>query len=292
MNIHHLELYYYVAKYGGISEAVRNIPYGIQQPAVSAQIIKLEEHLGVTLFQRRPFALTKAGEDLQAFVTPFFSNLESVTNRVRGDVAHYLRLGASEVVQRDHLPEIVLNVRKRFPNLKLFLREGHRPQLETWLLEQEIDMAITVIDGKPAAGIASAELLYLPLTLLVERASRLKSADELWKRDRIDEPLIALPAAEAICRHFQQVLGKRGIEWYPSLEVSSLGLVETYAANGFGIGLGLNIPIPPRPAKVRLLPLTDFPPVLVGAMWTGKLTPVMDCFLQECHRRADVLRAA
>ncbi len=292
MNIHHLELFYYVAKHGGISEAVRNIPYGIQQPAVSAQIIKLEEHLGVTLFQRRPFALTKAGEDLQLFVTPFFSNLESVTSKVRGDAAHYLRLGASEVVQRDHLPEIVLNVRKRFPNLKLFLREGHRPQLETWLLEQEIDMAITVIDGKPAAGIASSELLHLPLTLLVERTSRLKSAEELWKRDRIEEPLIALPAAEAICRHFQQVLGKRGIEWYPSLEVSSLGLVETYAANGFGIGLGLNIPIPPRPPKVRLLPLTDFPPVLVGAMWTGKLTAVMDCFLQECHRRADVLRAA
>ena len=37
MNIHHLELFYYVAKHGGISEAVRKIPYGIQQPAVSAQ---------------------------------------------------------------------------------------------------------------------------------------------------------------------------------------------------------------------------------------------------------------
>ena len=33
MNIHHLELFYYVAKFGGISEAVRNMPYGIQQPA-------------------------------------------------------------------------------------------------------------------------------------------------------------------------------------------------------------------------------------------------------------------
>jgi hypothetical protein len=29
---HHLELFYYVARFGGISEAVRNIPYGIQQP--------------------------------------------------------------------------------------------------------------------------------------------------------------------------------------------------------------------------------------------------------------------
>ena len=62
MNVHHLELFYYFAKHGGIMPAVRNIPYGIQQPAVSAQVAQLEEFLGVTLFQRRPFALTAAGE--------------------------------------------------------------------------------------------------------------------------------------------------------------------------------------------------------------------------------------
>ena len=55
MNIHHLELFYYVAKHEGISGAVRNMPYGIQQPAVSAQVIQLENDLGITLFQRRPF---------------------------------------------------------------------------------------------------------------------------------------------------------------------------------------------------------------------------------------------
>ena len=41
MNIHHLELFYYFAKHGGISEAVRNMPYGIQQPAISGQVIQL-----------------------------------------------------------------------------------------------------------------------------------------------------------------------------------------------------------------------------------------------------------
>ena len=30
MNIHHLELFYYVAKHGGISEAVRNMPSGFE----------------------------------------------------------------------------------------------------------------------------------------------------------------------------------------------------------------------------------------------------------------------
>ena len=78
MNIHHLELFYYVARHGGITEAVRNIPYGIQQPAVSGQVAQLEEFLGVVLFQRRPFALSTAGEKLYKFITPFFSNLEAI----------------------------------------------------------------------------------------------------------------------------------------------------------------------------------------------------------------------
>ena len=30
VNIHHLELFYYVAKYEGITAAVRKMPYGIQ----------------------------------------------------------------------------------------------------------------------------------------------------------------------------------------------------------------------------------------------------------------------
>ncbi len=75
MNIHHLELFYFVAKHGGIAAAVRNIPYGIQQPAVSGQIAKLEESLGTKLFQRRPFALSPTGTELFEFIRPFFETL-------------------------------------------------------------------------------------------------------------------------------------------------------------------------------------------------------------------------
>ena len=85
MNVHHLELFYYVARHGGIMPAVRNIPYGIQQPAVSSQIAQLEEFLGVTLFHRRPFALTPEGEKLYEFIQPFFSNLDRIAANFKGD---------------------------------------------------------------------------------------------------------------------------------------------------------------------------------------------------------------
>jgi DNA-binding transcriptional LysR family regulator len=42
-------------------EAVRNMPYGIQQPAVSGQSLQLESDLGLKLFNRRPFELSRRG---------------------------------------------------------------------------------------------------------------------------------------------------------------------------------------------------------------------------------------
>jgi hypothetical protein len=62
---------------------VRSIPYGIQQPAVSGQIIQLEEFLGVTLFQRRPFSLTPQGKELYEFIKPFFENLTMAEKTAR-----------------------------------------------------------------------------------------------------------------------------------------------------------------------------------------------------------------
>ena len=85
VNIHHLELFYYVAKYEGITAAVRKMPYGIQQPAVSGQILHLEKDLGVKLFNRRPFALTPAGEELYDYLYPFFSRLSDVEARLKGE---------------------------------------------------------------------------------------------------------------------------------------------------------------------------------------------------------------
>src|SRR5580765_4150389 len=107
MNVHHLELFYYVARHGGIMEAVRNMPYGIQQPAVSGQVSQLESHLGVTLFHRRPFALTAEGEKLYDFIRPFFSNLDKTAIELQGGQTRHIRIGASSVILRDHLPALI-----------------------------------------------------------------------------------------------------------------------------------------------------------------------------------------
>lgn len=289
MNVHHLELFYYVARHGGISEAVRNIPYGIQQPAVSGQIIQLEEYLGTTLFQRRPFALTPAGKELYEYIEPFFSKLDVIATKLQGGTAHHIRIGASEIVLRDHLPEIVQTVRKKFPKLKITLRESHQPQLEAWLERGEIDLAVTILNGKSPAGLQSVTLLKLPLILLVPKNSPIKSACELWKSDRISEPLICLAPNEIVCREFQQQLAKMGVDWFPSIEVSTMNLVTAYVKNGYGIGLSLQIPNAAFPPEVRAVPLPDFPSVTFGAMWRGKAGSLAQAFVEELQKRAKQL---
>jgi DNA-binding transcriptional LysR family regulator len=286
MNIHHLELFYYVARHGGIMEGVRNIPYGIQQPAVSGQVAQLEEYLGVTLFQRRPFSLTPAGEKLYRFIEPFFANLDAIASELQGGKARQIRIGASTIVLRDHLPELCQTVRKRFPNLKIALREGYPVEFESLLMKEELDLAVTTIEKKPAPGLHSIALVHLPLVLLVEKTSRITSADQLWQRDKIDEPLICLPPGEAISKNFQQGLAKLGVDWFPAIEVSSLELIETYVANGFGTGVSVQVPEPRVSPKVRLVPLPDFPPVVLGALWRGKSSALLQAFLDEIQLRA------
>lgn len=284
MNIHHLELFYYVAKHGGISEAVRNIPYGIQQPAMSGQVIQLEESLGVTLFQRRPFALTPAGEELYAFIKPFFDNLQSTAEKLRGGTGQHIRLGASEVVLRDYIPDALELVRKKFPKLKLSLREGYHPQLLSWLERKELDLAITLVDGKPPAGIKSAVLFDLPLILLVPPDSPIKSAEQLWKQDRIGDSLISLPTNEPIYKRFQEGLARLKVDWFTNIEVSTVQLVECYASKGYGIGLSIAV-ANVKPAKgLRALALEGFAPVTLGLLWNGKPSPILQAFIDTIQQ--------
>lgn len=289
MNVHHLELFYYVARHGGIMPAVRNIPYGIQQPAVSSQIAQLEEYLGATLFHRRPFALTAEGETLFQFIQPFFANLDKIAADLQGGQTRHIRIGASTIVLRDHLPEVFHTVRKKFPGLKLSLREGYPVQLEQMLEQDQVDLVFTVIEKKAAAGIHSLILLELSLVLLVQKDSAIRSAEELWRRDKIEEPLICLPAAESICRKFQDELQKRGVDWFPAIEASSADLIEAYVASGLGIGVSIAIPRRSPSPGVRALPLSGFPPLVIGALWRGQKTPLMEIFLSEAQKRAKKL---
>ena len=288
MNIHHLELFYYVAKHGGIASAVRNIPYGIQQPAISGQMAKLEESLGVKLFNRRPFALSPAGEELFQFVAPFFSNTAAVAKKIRSNASPQLRIAAPAMVLHDYVPELLHRVRAKFPAFRLNLHEAGHPEVESLLHAQEIDLAITSIEKRPRPGFHSQALLELPLVLLVPKKHALTDAQDLWRRDKIEETLITFPPTEPVFVQFQRGLKAIGVEWFSGIEVNSISLIECYVANEFGIGLTAAIPGARRHPQLRRVPLDGFPAITMGAVWAGELSPIArQCLLEiEVQARA------
>jgi len=124
------------------------------------------------------------------------------------------------------------------------------------------------------------------LLLLVRKNSRLARAEELWKRDKIEETLISFPRTDPIHASFQRGLERLGVEWFCGIEVNSTRLIERYVASGYGIGLAVAVP-GFKPAKgVRVLELPDFPSVVVGASWSGKLSNISRHLLAELETEA------
>lgn len=287
LNIHHLELFYYVARAGGITAALRLIPYGIQQPAVSAQLGKLEDSIGSKLFHRRPFSLTPAGRDVFEHIAPFFGNLPQLAGRVRQEAVQHLRIAASASVLREHLPALLKTIERQTPGLRVTLREATQHAAERMLREHEIDFAVALIETKPGAGVRCEPLIKVPIVLLVEAASPFRTAAEVLRAVKSEPPaLIALPRREYLTQVFQKELTRRQLAWPTRIESSSLELIEAYVRHGFGVGLSLDIPGRTPTADVRELSLRGFPPLNFGALWSGRLPAPASAFLDLARARA------
>jgi DNA-binding transcriptional LysR family regulator len=270
LNIHHLELFYYVARHGGISEAVRKIPYGIQQPAVSSQVQQLEETLGTKLFQRRPFRLTPAGEELFGFIAPFFNNLPRVAEKLSNSAKRNLRVAASGPALRDHLPGLLRALKTDCPGLVLSLRDVNDQEAYRLLLAQEIDIAFTLIDNVPR-GLKTEALLQITPALVVPDEKRFRDINQLLEEIAIGSlPLVTLPLRERICQVFTAYLRKFGLEWSPAIETCSFELIHTYVLNGFGAGLTLDTPALVIPKGLKRIALLKCQRLTLGAVWQGK----------------------
>ena len=296
MNVHHLELFYYVAKFEGITAAVRKMPYGIQQPAVSGQILQLESELGVKLFNRRPFALTPEGDELYDYVSPFFSRMRQVEESLKGELGKHLRICASASVLRTHLPNVLERMKLRIPDLKLSLREVDPSAIYTSLLNQQADLAVSIIYGKLTDGMKAEELLSLPIVLLVPDTCKVKTLDDLIEESddgsgmKAKIPLVGLPPNEALQQIFQKGLQERKITWDVSVEVNSLDVIQSYVRRGFGAGVAVAVPGEsgePFTAKgCHVIPLNGFSPLVIGILYQGQIKPIAQEFIDETRAYA------
>ncbi|MDQ3545002.1 MAG: LysR family transcriptional regulator substrate-binding protein, partial [Verrucomicrobiota bacterium] len=161
----------------------------------------------------------------------------------------------------------------------LQLHDANQAAAERLLQKQEIDLAVTELEGKPAAGLNSTVLFKLPLVLIVPRRWKIKAAADLWRGIGKRETLISLPAIEAMVRQFHFRLKRLGFHWPTRVEVSAMDLIPIYVSLGFGAGLSIKIPRAKIASELRILPLPGFPPLVVAALWQKNLSRANTAFL-------------
>ena len=133
--------------------------------------------------------------------------------------------------------------------------------------------------------------MELPLIVLVHKKSKLTRAGELWKRNKIEETLVCFSRTDPVHAHFQRGLQRLGVEWFCEMEVTLERLIQQYVATCYGIGLTVAVPGFKPPPQLRALPLSDFPPVIVGVGPSGKISDIARQLLAERRRGRDATGA-
>ena len=145
MELHQLRYFVAAAEAGSMTLAARRCH--VAQPSLSQQVRKLEESLGVELFDRlgRGVALTEAGRALLPRARAILAQVHEVESGVRGDVAAgrvRLAVGAIPTMAPYLLPGLIAALREEHPECEVVVREDLTENLVERLVESELDVAV------------------------------------------------------------------------------------------------------------------------------------------------------
>jgi len=291
-NLHHLQLFYYVAKAKGISAAVKIIPFSVQQPAVSQQIKQLEQDMGVVLFERRPFLLTPAGERLYKFVSSFFDNLERELVSVKDESAQRVSFGCPMIISVNYFPELIAALKDEFKKILPCVKEVEGSEIFTELLANNIDIAVTMARIPSNKKLSSRKIVSLPLSVVVPELHSFATNGFWAKSDFKKQQWICLQGTTG--GSSELIEGMALLESTPEFVVStnSVEAALNYVENGFGICLMAKPPenvIASR--KVVAVDASEhFGSVDLSVVWSNDCAisqKLLDYFIRACEQLAE-----
>ena len=246
----------------------------VSQPALSAQLQKLETLLGVRLFERdsRRVLPTAVGLAISARAKALLAQCDELVATASnfGDpLAGRLRLGVIPTLAPYVLPRVLPVVRERFPSLELLIREDRTASLRTELGAGRLDLLLLALEAE--LGDAETLLLFeeafvvaLPPGHRFARRKRLSQADLRGERVLLLEDGHCLrESALEICRR------GRGSE-VEDFRASSLGTLVQMVAGGLGITLlpELAVAVEVRAAAIETRPFVPPAPTRqIGLAW-------------------------
>ena len=151
MNLRDLKYIVEVAREKNFARASAKV--FVSQPALSMQIKKLEETLGVEIFERdkQNFLITPVGAEIikkAEIILQESEEIKMIAKNSKDPHKGEIRIGAFPTVASYFLPNFVKNIHKKFPHLKIFLIESKSNELITKLKSGEIDFCLLAMPIK------------------------------------------------------------------------------------------------------------------------------------------------
>jgi DNA-binding transcriptional LysR family regulator len=282
-------VFYYVYREGGFHAAARAMRIG--QSTISTTLATLEAQIGAKLFTRRPHAPLPLAREIYPQIAPVFDLIAQFRAGVYRWKGETLRIGASEFVLREYVLPLLKIILGENPKLRIVLEAGNREQVEGWLRDKKIDLALLVVD-EPPTEFTWRPMLELPLVMLVPEASGITDVESLWANHAPKERLICPPPGEGVSRLFNRGVQQRGVAWAVTVQVGSTALMPWSVVAGLGMGPCVGVSSLTGVRGIRALPLKGFGKVTVGVAWVGEASATIEMFVKLTSAGARQLVAA
>ena len=237
MNLRDLRYLLAIAEHGHFGRAAEAC--GISQPTLSVQVRKLEELLGVALFERTSKAVTPtvACERLLGHVRAAVAEADAilaVARSLRDPLAGRFRLGIIPTLAPYLLPLVFAPLREALPMLELEPWEDQTAALLDRLRAHELDAALlaTEVDGP---DLASRPLFAEPFLAALPPDHPL-AAREAVAEEHLAEDILVLADGHCLRDQALAACGRSGA-FGGTLRAASLSTLLNMVAAGYGTTL-------------------------------------------------------
>ena len=213
----------------------------ISQPALSVAIQKLEEELGIQLFERAKseVTVTPAGERIveQAQkVLEEAARIRDIAQAGRNQLVGLFRLGVIYTVAPYLLPDLIPALNERAPQMPLEIEENLTEHLEAALKTGRIDAAIIALPFQPP-GVVTEFLYEEPFQVVVPQRHRWAKRKSIDPSELGSEHTILLNVGHCFRDQVLESCPELNRSDVPVTRTNSLETIRNMVASGLGVSV-------------------------------------------------------